>query len=159
MTIATKRMWRLSGMMFSTLMAGSSYGGDGQGMKKQETPPRLIVFVCEHGSAKSLAAASFFERLAKERGMAIRAVSRGTALMHRCRRQLSTPFATMDSMSQPSSPSGCRTRTCWPPSEWSPSALTSARLAQAPARPSCAGMTYHPLPPATPRHARPSGRT
>ena len=45
-------------------------------MGKQEP---LIVFVCEHGSAKSLIAASFCERMAKERGMAVRAVSRGTA--------------------------------------------------------------------------------
>jgi protein-tyrosine-phosphatase len=39
----------------------------------------LIVFVCEHGSAKSLIAASFCERLAKQRGVAVRAVSRGTS--------------------------------------------------------------------------------
>jgi len=45
-------------------------------MGKQEV---LIVFVCEHGSAKSLMAASFCARMAKERGMAVRAVSRGTA--------------------------------------------------------------------------------
>jgi protein-tyrosine-phosphatase len=45
----------------------------------QPAPTPLIVFVCEHGSAKSLAALSFFERSAKEQGLAIRAVSRGTA--------------------------------------------------------------------------------
>jgi len=45
-------------------------------MGKQEA---LIVFVCEHGSAKSLMAASFCERMAKERGMRVRAVSRGTS--------------------------------------------------------------------------------
>ena len=45
-------------------------------MGKQET---LVVFVCEHGSAKSLAAALFLERMAKERGMTVRAVSRGTS--------------------------------------------------------------------------------
>jgi protein-tyrosine-phosphatase len=41
-------------------------------------PPPLIVFVCEHGSAKSLMAALFVERMARERGVAARAVSRGT---------------------------------------------------------------------------------
>jgi protein-tyrosine-phosphatase len=46
---------------------------------KRQTSPRLVVFVCEDGSAKSLVAASFFERLAKERGIAVRALSRGTA--------------------------------------------------------------------------------
>ena len=38
-----------------------------------------VVFVCEHGSAKSLVAASLFERMAMEQGVAARAVSRGTA--------------------------------------------------------------------------------
>jgi arsenate reductase len=46
--------------------------------RKQSTPP-LIVFVCEHGSAKSLVAALFLERLAKERGLSLRGVSRGTS--------------------------------------------------------------------------------
>jgi arsenate reductase len=59
------------------LTAGSS--GAELAAVKAETPPRLVVFVCEHGSAKSLVAASFFERMAKERGIAVRAVSRGTA--------------------------------------------------------------------------------
>ena len=40
---------------------------------------RQVVFVCEHGSAKSLVAASFFERRARERGVAATAVSRGTS--------------------------------------------------------------------------------
>ena len=44
-----------------------------------DAEPPLVVFVCEHGSAKSLVAASFFERLAKERGIRARAVSRGTS--------------------------------------------------------------------------------
>jgi protein-tyrosine-phosphatase len=38
-----------------------------------------ILFVCEHGSAKSLVAASLFERMARERGVDARAISRGTA--------------------------------------------------------------------------------
>ncbi len=37
-----------------------------------------VVFVCERGSAKSLVAASLFDRMARERGVAVRAVSRGT---------------------------------------------------------------------------------
>jgi arsenate reductase len=79
MTASARRTWLLGGMMIAVLMAGSSYGGHGPAERKEETTPRLVVFVCEHGSAKSLVAASFFERLAKERGMAVRAVSRGTA--------------------------------------------------------------------------------
>jgi protein-tyrosine-phosphatase len=41
-------------------------------------PSRTVVFVCEHGSAKSVVAAAHFNRLAAERGLDLRAVSRGT---------------------------------------------------------------------------------
>lgn len=37
-----------------------------------------IVFVCLHGSAKSLIAAEYLNRLAEERGLPFRAVSAGT---------------------------------------------------------------------------------
>jgi protein-tyrosine-phosphatase len=40
-------------------------------------PARPVVFVCEHGNVKSLIAASWFDRLAAERGLPTRAVSRG----------------------------------------------------------------------------------
>jgi len=40
-------------------------------------PQKAVVFVCEHGSVKSLIAAEWFNRLARERGVALRAVSRG----------------------------------------------------------------------------------
>lgn len=90
--------------MIAALLVGQSYGAEEPTLKK-ETSPRLIVFVCEHGSAKSLVAASFFERMAKERGIVVRAVSRGTAP------DASVPAAVvealgMGSMSQPSSPNG-----------------------------------------------------
>jgi len=37
-----------------------------------------IVFICEHGAAKSIIAATFFNKLAEERGLDIRAIARGT---------------------------------------------------------------------------------
>jgi arsenate reductase len=37
-----------------------------------------IVFVCEHGSAKSVVAAAHFNRIAAKRGLGLLAVSRGT---------------------------------------------------------------------------------
>src|SRR5215203_2985443 len=37
-----------------------------------------VLFVCEHGSAKSVVAAAHFNRRAVERGVGLRAVSRGT---------------------------------------------------------------------------------
>lgn len=38
-----------------------------------------VIFVCEHGSAKSLVASSYFNRFAGARGLRLRALSRGTA--------------------------------------------------------------------------------
>ena len=46
----------------------------------QESAKRIekVVFVCEHGSAKSIIAAAEFERLAKQKGIAVEVVARGT---------------------------------------------------------------------------------
>src|SRR5688500_1978842 len=41
-------------------------------------PSTTVVFVCEHGAAKSVVAAAHFNKLAQERGLAYRAISRGT---------------------------------------------------------------------------------
>ena len=46
------------------------------------TTPRdsqTIVFVCEHGTVKSVLALAYFVQLAREKGLPFRAVSRGTA--------------------------------------------------------------------------------
>lgn len=39
---------------------------------------RTILFICEHGSAKSVVAAAHFNRLAVAQGLGYRAISRGT---------------------------------------------------------------------------------
>src|ERR687891_571392 len=39
---------------------------------------RTVVFVCQHGAAKSVIAAAWLRRLAAEGGLEIRAVARGT---------------------------------------------------------------------------------
>src|ERR1700694_3433304 len=39
---------------------------------------QTVVFVCEHGSAKSVIAAAYFNRLASEKGIPYRAISRAT---------------------------------------------------------------------------------
>lgn len=39
---------------------------------------QLVLFVCEHGSAKSVVAAAHFNRLARERSLEVRSISRGT---------------------------------------------------------------------------------
>lgn len=44
-----------------------------------QTPrEQTVVFVCEHGAAKSVVAAAHFNKLARERGLGFRAISRGT---------------------------------------------------------------------------------
>jgi len=48
-----------------------------QSRPRKAEPAGTIVFVCEHGTVKSLIAREWFNRLAAERGLAIRAVSRG----------------------------------------------------------------------------------
>jgi arsenate reductase len=47
---------------------------------QQDARPSVpkIVFVCEHGSAKSVIAAKELEKLARERGIPVQAVARGT---------------------------------------------------------------------------------
>ncbi len=39
----------------------------------------VVVFVCEHGAAKSVIATAYFNQLAAERGLPVRATFRGTA--------------------------------------------------------------------------------
>jgi arsenate reductase len=46
------------------------------GQEKQQ--PHTILFVCEHGSAKSVIAAAHFNRLAEQKGLSYRAIARGT---------------------------------------------------------------------------------
>jgi arsenate reductase len=46
----------------------------------RSAPPPVaaeVVFVCEHGAAKSVVAAQYFNKLAAERGLAIRSIARG----------------------------------------------------------------------------------
>ena len=41
-------------------------------------PAATVLFVCEHGSAKSVVAAAHFNQIAASRGLPFRAISRGT---------------------------------------------------------------------------------
>ena len=38
----------------------------------------IIIFVCEHGAAKSVVGAAYFNKLADEKGLNLQAVARGT---------------------------------------------------------------------------------
>ena len=56
-----------------------SSGAVAQSSKSQSDPRQAtVVFVCEHGSAKSVVAAAHFNRLAAEKGLPYRALARGT---------------------------------------------------------------------------------
>ena len=57
------------------LISSTSYGQD----SVAPTPGgKTILFVCEHGAAKSVIATAYFDKLAKERGLRYRATFRGT---------------------------------------------------------------------------------
>ena len=58
-----------------SLLVASALAGQAKDVPKQE-----VVFVCEHGAAKSVIAAAYFNKLAKENGLAARAIARGTNL-------------------------------------------------------------------------------
>lgn len=54
--------------------------GSAQGTAPQSPmTSQTVLFVCEHGAAKSVIAAAHFNKIAKERGLPYRAVARGTA--------------------------------------------------------------------------------
>jgi protein-tyrosine-phosphatase len=44
-----------------------------------EPDARQVLFVCEHGNVKSLMAASYFNRIAKKKGLPFHAIARGVA--------------------------------------------------------------------------------
>jgi len=63
------------GVLFLLAVAGALASGE-----EEQTPsggPATVVFVCHHGNAKSLIASQWFNRLAVERGVSVRAVARG----------------------------------------------------------------------------------
>jgi arsenate reductase (thioredoxin) len=56
------------------LMAALAVPAAGQPAKQAP----VVLFVCEHGAAKSVVAAAHFNRIAAEKGLAVRAIARGT---------------------------------------------------------------------------------
>lgn len=61
---------RIGGIILG-LTAAAAIAGD-------EKAAPTVVFVCEHGAAKSVVAAAHFNHLARERGLRMHAVARGT---------------------------------------------------------------------------------
>jgi protein-tyrosine-phosphatase len=60
------------------LLLGAQVLAQGVAVKSTREPAH-VVFVCEHGSVKSLIAMEYFNRGVQERGLAYRAIARGTA--------------------------------------------------------------------------------
>jgi protein-tyrosine-phosphatase len=48
------------------------------GCSRSKSSPQ-VLFVCQHGNVKSLMAASYFNQMAQQRGLSVRAVARGSA--------------------------------------------------------------------------------
>jgi len=63
-------------LLVLALALGSQLGAQSPGTTSQSEPAR-VVFVCEHGSVKSLVGAVYFNRWAEQRGLPYRAVARG----------------------------------------------------------------------------------
>jgi arsenate reductase (thioredoxin) len=62
----------------ATLVFTVFVNGRAQDAGKQMEQTPVIIFVCEHGAAKSILSATLFNKLAEERGLNLRAIARGT---------------------------------------------------------------------------------
>ena len=63
----------------SILVLGAlAFAHRGDAQEPQAHPKRVVLFVCEHGTVKSLLAKVLFEQYAKDVGLDMQAVSRGT---------------------------------------------------------------------------------
>jgi arsenate reductase (thioredoxin) len=65
-------------VLAATLVFTLSENGQAQDAGKQSEQTPVIIFVCEHGAAKSVLSAALFNKLAGEQGMNLRAIARGT---------------------------------------------------------------------------------
>src|SRR5262245_62189420 len=62
----------------ATFARDLSVNGQTQDAGKQAEQTPVVIFVCEHGAAKSILSAALFNKLAGERGLNLRAIARGT---------------------------------------------------------------------------------
>jgi arsenate reductase (thioredoxin) len=67
----------LTGWLATLVFALSVYGQTQDAGNQTEQAP-VIIFVCEHGAAKSILSAAIFNKLAGERRLNLRAIARGT---------------------------------------------------------------------------------
>jgi len=65
-------------VLIAIVMFGLSVNGQTQDAVKEAEQTPVILFVCEHGAAKSIVSAAYFNKLARERRLNFRAIARGT---------------------------------------------------------------------------------
>jgi arsenate reductase (thioredoxin) len=75
---AVKRTIILLTIWLATLVFAVSIYGQTQDAGNKTEQASVIIFVCEHGAAKSILSAAIFNKMAGERGLNIRAIARGT---------------------------------------------------------------------------------
>jgi len=68
---------RSTALLVMALLMNAS-GSFAQGVARTTAANPAVVFVCEHGAAKSVIATAYFNKLAAERGLPYRATFRGT---------------------------------------------------------------------------------
>jgi len=73
-----KKVVICSMVWIATFVFALSANGQTQDAGKQAEQAPIVIFVCEHGAAKSILSAALFNKLAKERGVNLRAIARGT---------------------------------------------------------------------------------
>src|SRR5215470_7321940 len=64
--------------LFAIVMFSLSVNGQAQDAVKETEQTPVIIFICEHGAAKSIVSAAYFNKLARERHLNFRAIARGT---------------------------------------------------------------------------------
>jgi arsenate reductase (thioredoxin) len=71
-------IWTVIALALWLTASVNTHAQKSAGTRKPTPKTQIVVFVCEHGSAKSVVATAHFNRLAKERNLKLRAISRGT---------------------------------------------------------------------------------
>jgi protein-tyrosine-phosphatase len=64
--------------LIAIVMFSLSVNGRAQDAVKETEQTPVIIFICEHGAAKSIVSAAYFNKLARERHLNFRAIARGT---------------------------------------------------------------------------------
>jgi arsenate reductase (thioredoxin) len=75
---AMKRTSIFLTVWLATLVFALPINGLAQDAVNQTEQAPVVIFVCEHGAAKSILSAVIFNKLARERGLNLRAIARGT---------------------------------------------------------------------------------